>query len=129
MSSAAHKQVLVKVNAQCDEGIAPLVIALNAVPGVITLDSCQRLFEGKGHVFFTYGDSWETLAPLLAELAYKLSHLNMCCEYILSMEWLGSNDQPHARLLVDPEHVEAIATAIQDYAGSLTAVSPSQVMA
>ena len=36
-----HKQVIAKVNAKCDEGIAPLVSALNGINGIITLDSCE----------------------------------------------------------------------------------------
>lgn len=31
-----HKQVLIRVNAECDEGIAPVVIAFNEIDGVIT---------------------------------------------------------------------------------------------
>ena len=36
-----HHEVPVKVTAWVDEGIAPLVLALNELPGVQTLDSCQ----------------------------------------------------------------------------------------
>jgi len=36
-----HKQVWVKVNAQVDEGIVPLVLALSEFPEVVTYESCQ----------------------------------------------------------------------------------------
>lgn len=39
--NSSHRQVMIKVNVECDEGIAPLVHALNGINGVITLDSCQ----------------------------------------------------------------------------------------
>lgn len=36
----SHKQVMIKVNAECDENIAPIVLALNEINGIVTLDSC-----------------------------------------------------------------------------------------
>lgn len=37
----AHREIPVKVNAFVDEGIAPLVVALNEFGGVVTVDSCE----------------------------------------------------------------------------------------
>ena len=36
-----HTEIPVKVTAWIDEGVAPLVEALNEFPQVVTLDSCQ----------------------------------------------------------------------------------------
>ena len=41
MEKTRHKQVLVKVNAEVDEGIAPLILVLARWPGVCTVDSCE----------------------------------------------------------------------------------------
>jgi hypothetical protein len=47
-----HREIPVQVTAWVDEGIADLVVALNAVPGVITLDSCQEGPDGLARVSF-----------------------------------------------------------------------------
>ncbi len=64
-SMAIHPQVWVKVNAQVDRGIAPLIEALSAYPGVRTLESC----EGNGDtawVAFDFGEGdWKPLAKLV----------------------------------------------------------------
>ena len=41
MQRTRHEQALVKVNAEVDVGIAPLVLALARWPGVCTVDSCE----------------------------------------------------------------------------------------
>lgn len=38
---SGHRETCVKVNALVDEGIAPLVSALSAIDGLVTLESCQ----------------------------------------------------------------------------------------
>lgn len=52
-----HRTVLVKVNAPVDEGIAEIVTALNAFPGLYTTQSCQGRENGYGFVWFRYGDT------------------------------------------------------------------------
>ena len=115
-----HKQVYLKVNAECDEGIAPLVAALNAIDGVITVDSCENDVWG-ACVFFTFGRDWRDLACLLQELSSLMSTLQIPCGYSLQMQWLGSNCKPRAQLLMEPEHVVYIADGIQRIAASLNA--------
>ena len=51
-----HEQVAVKVNGFCDRGIQSLVLALNEIDGVVTLDSCERGVYGEAYVFFTLGN-------------------------------------------------------------------------
>ena len=41
MEKTRHEQVLVKVNAEVDRGVAPLILALARWPGVCTVDSCE----------------------------------------------------------------------------------------
>ena len=54
---AAHIQKLVKVNAPVDEGIADVVVALNAFPKLCTTQSCQGRDDGFGFVSFRYGET------------------------------------------------------------------------
>ena len=120
-SRRAHKEIQVKVNAFVDEGVAPLVLALNSIEGVITLDSCERdATSGEASVYFQYGTDWQGLASLVEALSRALRSLNLCCGFSVSLEWLGSNDRPRAHLSVKPEHMADVAAAIRPEA--LTAV-------
>ena len=40
-SMDGHREIMVKVNAPVDEGIAPLVAALSSIDGLVTMESCQ----------------------------------------------------------------------------------------
>ena len=109
-----------KVNALVDEGIAPLVEALNQLDGVITLDSCQAsppANAGEAYVYFTYPGDWMNLARFLSDLSEHLRSLKLCCGYSVRLEWFGSNDQPRAQLVVHPEHVGDIASALLNAPG------------
>lgn len=100
------------MNALVDESIAPLVEALNSIDGVVTFDSCQQGVEGEAYIYFTYGDDWRELGDLLDKISAKLRNLNLCCGFSVSLEWLGSNDQPRALLSVQPEHVADVAAQL-----------------
>jgi len=113
-SRRAHKEILVKVNAFVDEGVAPLVLALNSIDGVVSLDSCEHdAISGEASVYFQYGATWQDLANLVEALSRALRGLNLCCGFSVSLEWLGSNDRPRAHLSVKPEHVADVAAAIR----------------
>ena len=112
-----HKQKIIKTNSECDEGIVPLVLALNEIDGVITLDSCQYGCFGLAYVFFRYGDSWQMLGNLLQAISSELSHINFDFSYTLHLEWLGSNEWPRAQLLVKPEHITTLAKHIRALIG------------
>jgi hypothetical protein len=89
-------------------------IIASTIDGVVTLDSCEfnAMFR-EASVYFKYGTHWQDLADLVARLACVLRTLNLCCGCSVSVEWLGSNDQPRALLLVKPEHVADVAAAIK----------------
>ena len=114
-ATESHKQVMIKVNAECDEGVAPLVLALNEIAGIITLDSCEHGVYGEAYVFFTYGKNWQETGKLMQELFICLSK-KFCCEYSLRLEWIGNNDCPRAKLICAIEHVGSIADTIRSSA-------------
>lgn len=109
-----HSQVLVRVNAYCDAGIAQLVVALSELPGVVTLDSCECFgATGEALVSFTYGETWQELASMLQRISSGLAAPGLPCGYRLRMEWVGSNDRPRAEIVCRPEHVADVAGGIR----------------
>lgn len=117
MQLTQHKQVSVKVNAECDEKIAPLVLALNDVDGIFTLESCQEWKPGEAAVWFTYGTygqrNCEQVAQLLQTISTLLSEQELACGCRLSLEWNGNNDQPRVEMTVATANLPAIATALR----------------
>jgi hypothetical protein len=123
----AHEQVAVKVNAFVDRDVAPLIEALNAVDGVVTLDSCQGAAVGDGLQSVVYfhlgpdgGEDWHALAELVGQIAARLRALDLCCGFAARLEWLGSNDRPRAQLIVQPEHVADVAAGLRDWSEGLS---------
>ena len=106
-----HREILVKVNAWVDEGIAPLVQALNEFAHVRTRQSC----EGPAEVTFSYGE--ETGLPCETAIRFALW---------LTDEFASRGEEhaalrviclPHKRMLlglqVDPEAVDRIAAELR----------------
>lgn len=114
-----HKQIMIKVNAECDEGIVPIVLALNEINGVVTLDSCQCGVYGEAFVHFTYGKNWQEIGYLVNELASCFRDNGVCCEGVLRLEWLGNNDCPHAKLVCNAGHIGSIADIIATSAAKI----------
>lgn len=111
-----HRQVAVKVNVTCDEGIVPLVVALNEINGLRTHDSCQCTPDGQASVFFEYGDDWRNLAEMMQSLSSRLGEERISCGFVFRLEWWGSNEWPRAEILMNPRHVATVADAIKKIA-------------
>jgi hypothetical protein len=94
--SASHREVPVKVTAWIDEGVVPLVLALNEHPGVMTLDSCQGdPGERPASVFFCYRGDAKDAALFIAALAEYLAPHERAADYVLAAEWRsGQVSQP-----------------------------------
>jgi hypothetical protein len=105
-----HPEVAVKVNAWVDEGIAGLVNALNAVPGVLTLSGCQDSPDGVAYVDFTthaatpLDDTVRAIATALARMAE--------CPAVLSLRWCFGGEQPAARIECPPGAVQMVAEGL-----------------
>lgn len=113
-----HRQVPIKVNAECDQAIAPLVLALNDIKGVITHESCQCSPTGLADIYFNYGngEDWQKLGRLLNEMAACIAKLKLCCRCVLIMEWFGTNPWPSARLEIKPDHIDEVAASVRAFA-------------
>ena len=73
MANTIHRQVWVKVNAQVDAGVAPLIEALNRYPGIRTLESCEGNGDTAWIAFDCGGSGWKPLARVvLGELGPAL---------------------------------------------------------
>jgi hypothetical protein len=106
---AAHTEIPVKVNAWVDEGIAPLVEALNEFEHVSTAASCeddQSAFRRGAYVMFSYegGD----VAGFASGLAATIDE-----QAVLQIEWrLGEDQPPLLTLSCPPDHVRNLACAL-----------------
>lgn len=108
-----HREVPLKVTAWVDEGVAPLVAALNELEDLMTLASCED--DGGGaYVFFMY-----RTAPLEAvcrgqQLAAALALQRAAISYTLRAEWPSGAGEPRFKLACPREHVGKVAAVVSD---------------
>lgn len=100
-----------KVNAWIDEGVAPLVEALNEIPDIETLDSCED-DSGAARVYFRFRgpDTAEVTIARTSELARMLN--GALVRYEVDIEFRGDYD-PIARIATAPDSVQDLAAAIR----------------
>ncbi len=60
-----HRQAWVKVNAQVDRGVVPLIEALNAIPELRTLESCETDGDVAWVCFDAGTQNWRKLAEIV----------------------------------------------------------------
>ena len=110
-SLSRHLEVPVKVNAWVDEGIAPLVSALNDFPRVFTVASCESDDEWGAYVMFSYCGSSREAACFASDLGTALGSL--APEFQLQVEWrAGGEGDPHLTLTCPPGQVGRLAEAL-----------------
>ena len=106
-----HREVPVQVTAWVDEGVAELVTALNAVPGLMTLSSCQEGDDGLARVWFCThheGALYETVSSIARVIGGGLR------EHVTLSFWWGSDDAPAvADLACPPERLSAVAASVR----------------
>ncbi len=108
-----HREVPVKVTAWVDEGIARLVLALNDLDGVMTLDSCQGDEDGHAaRVFFCHRGDAREAAAFVSELAALLAPYEAIADYALTAEWRPGTDEPRFRLACPAGQADALARAL-----------------
>jgi hypothetical protein len=107
-----HREVPVKVTAWVDEAIASLVLALNELPDVQTLDSCQGDDQRAAHVFFAYRGDAKAAAAFVANLAAALAPHDDAADYTLTAEWRPGTDQPVFRLVCPATQADELAAVL-----------------
>jgi hypothetical protein len=80
-----HQEIPVKVTAWVDEGVAPLVTALNEFERVMTVDSCQGDAAKGAYVLFSYRGEGKEAACVASDLGRVLAPLSP--EFLLQAEW------------------------------------------
>jgi hypothetical protein len=117
-----HREIAVKVNAWVDEGVAPLVTALNEVRAILTLDSCQEDPDGIARVTFcTHRD--ETIQDAMNFLADVIDAQGWADKIRLSL-WAGCDDAAMvAELHCPPELVPALGDGIRSSADRMNRFS------
>jgi hypothetical protein len=109
-----HREILIKINAWVDEGIAPLVETLNRIDGVLTLESCQGDPEHEAQIDLYYGQFARTSPAQLATFADAIatalikggSHRSR-----VAVEWLGGN-MPRILLSMPTEDISLVTSAL-----------------
>lgn len=111
----AHREVPVRVTAWVDEGVAELVSALNAWPGVLTLDSCEADYRtGRARVSFCTHER-DQIAVLLPRLAAAIDGLD---GRVQLAAWPSCDDDlPGADITCPSSLVSAVAQALSGGVG------------
>lgn len=86
-----HKQVAIKINGQCDEEVAPLVLALNEIPNLITHYSCQGEEGENAYVVFTIKGDWEYKLKVIHRIVDILKEKKLT--FSVTSEWSSSAKQ------------------------------------
>lgn len=115
-----HREIPVRVTAWVDEGVAELVKALNAMPGLMTLSSCQEGPDGLARVSFCTHDDAKSLYGLVFRVAQIVGAGRR--EAVTLAIWWGADDAPPvADLACPPGLVSAVADSLRSSAVRTTA--------
>jgi len=104
-NAAGHRQAWVKVNAQVDEEVAPLVLALSEFEGVCTHDSCQG--GELAVVHFSCGE-WAETATFVEDVLIPIQD-GQDGLGIWSSVTVYDGDTVRVNLYVLPENIGALA--------------------
>lgn len=115
-----HHEILVKVNAWIDKGVAPLVESLNLFEGVVTLDSCEGCNGDPAYVYFRCCSGSKDVEPertikfvIWLATALRSQPNPLTVEYRLRLDWLTS-EEPMAELTTQRENVPTLAAKIAE---------------
>ena len=94
----SHHEIPVKVTAWVDEGVAPLVVALNDFDRVLTVGSCEGDEATGAYVLFRFVGDRQEATDFAAGLGEALSPHQF--PYLLQAEWRPGEDEPLLALSV-----------------------------
>lgn len=108
-----HTEKTVKVNAFVDHGIAEIIIALNQITDLRTIESCQGYGDEHAYVLFSYG-GWNTLGCLLHDL-YNVLQKHHAGNFSLSVH-MWNLESPVAELRFDLNAIGKLSEEIELFA-------------
>jgi hypothetical protein len=108
-----HRELPVKVTAWIDEGIVPLVLALNDLPHVETIDSCQGGEDKQAHVYFRYRGDAAAAVRFIADLAGLLCPHERSADYTLTARWRPGTGEPVFQLACPATDSTALARVLR----------------
>jgi hypothetical protein len=109
-----HEQSWVKVNAQVDRGVVPLIEALNAFPELRTMESCETDGDDAWVCFDAGTENWNKLAEIVFGLLGPrlMDALGTQVRFEMTM----SNGIVMAEMTVNKSVIEAASREIRDLA-------------
>jgi hypothetical protein len=108
-----HREVLVKVNASVDEGIADLVSMLSEIEGLITLESCQGDTGTRdAYVIFRYGD-WQKCGELLFGRILPRMSPDLRADVSLRLQAYDT-DAALGRITLEPSVVPVVTRCVRE---------------
>jgi hypothetical protein len=110
--TAAHPEVPVKVTAWIDEGVVPLVVALNELDDVMTLDSCQGDATNDAYVLFCCRRAASAAGAFAVALAVALADSSDGLDYTLRAEWRAGAGEPLLKLSCPPDAIQTLADLV-----------------
>lgn len=114
-----HTEIPIKVTAWVDEGIAPLVSAINQFPDIVTVDSCEGKRGASGHVFFVHRGGAMALAGFVHSLSAAIGErLDLNNEFSIQIEWTGGAVEPLAALYVQRDFLKPLAQTVEAVAAA-----------
>lgn len=116
---AGHQQVWTKVNVPVDIEIKPLIDALALFPELQTVESCQKIGNGKAWVCFVYGRYWEHGWRDMANfvLGFFGSELYKLVDNTAVVQITVVSEQSiYGELTVPPEQIRFVAESIRKIA-------------
>ncbi len=111
-----HRQVWIKVNAQVDAGIASLIEALNAFPGIRSLESC----EGAGDAAWVCFDCNETDWKAISEFVLAVIGPPLMAAFgdrVTLTVTITDSGLYRAEMTVDKSIISAVAEALKQIPG------------
>jgi hypothetical protein len=108
----SHREVMVKVNAPVDKGVAPLVVALSEDSCVQTIESCEGDEERPAFVIFRRGNWQECGSFLFDELLASMPD-DLRADVSLSLA-AYDDDLCHGRIALSPAAIDRLANLIRN---------------
>jgi hypothetical protein len=108
---SAHQEVPIKLTAWIDQGVVPLVEALDDFEDVLTVASCEDDGTQGAYVLFRLRGTSDQATDFASALAADFNS-EPGASYLLQAEWRPGESQPLLTLSCPPDQVPLLASLI-----------------